>query len=125
MSRQLRAIGDTGNLDRLVERAKIMITAMEQERVSAITTKESEVSQLKEQIAGLTEQVAALTMQKKEAAPHRCFICQQVGHLQRNCPNRRQDRRCFECGRWGHTARQCWQGNDRGMPVRGNKHPQQ
>ena len=125
VSRQLRAIGDTGNLDRLAERAKIMITAMEQERVSAITTKESEVSQLKEQIAGLTEQVAALTMQKKEAAPRRCFICQQVGHFQRNCPNRRQDRRCFECGRWGHTARQCWQGNDRGMPVRGNKRPQQ
>ena len=59
MSQQLQAIGDTGNLDRLAERAKIMITAMEQERVSAITTKESEVSQL---IAGLTEQVAALTM---------------------------------------------------------------
>ena len=102
-----------------------MITAMEHETVSAITTKESEVSQLKEQIAGLTEQVAALTMQKKEAAPRCCFNCQQVGHLQRNCSNRCQDCRCFECGRWGHTACQCWQGNDRGMPVRGNKCPQQ
>ena len=30
VSRQLWAIGDTGNLDRLAERAKIMITAMEQ-----------------------------------------------------------------------------------------------
>ena len=125
VSRQLRAIGDTGNLDRLAERAKIMIMAMEQERVSAITTKESEVSQLKEQIARLTEQVTALTMQEKEAAPRRCFICQQVGYLQRNCPNRHQDCQCFECGRWGHTARQCWQGNDRGMPVRGSKRPQQ
>ena len=125
VNQQLQAIGDTGNLDRLAERAKIMITVLEQERVSAITTKESEVSQLKEQITGLTDQVAALTMQKKEAAPHRCFICQQVGYFQRNCPNRCQDCRCFECGRWGHTARQSWQGNERGVPVRGNKHPQQ
>ena len=36
-----------------------MISAMEQEQVSAVTTKESEVSQLKEQISWLTEQVAA------------------------------------------------------------------
>ena len=44
VSRQLRVIGDSGNLDRLSEKAKIMIMAMEQERASAITTKESEVS---------------------------------------------------------------------------------
>ena len=50
---------------------------MEQERVSAITTKELEAFQLKEKIAGLTEQVAALTMQKKETVPRRCFICLQ------------------------------------------------
>ena len=126
ISRQLRATGNTKDLESLAERAKIMITAMEQERVSAISTKESEVSQLKEQIAELTEQVAALTTQKKEpAAPRRCFTCHQVGHLQRNCPNRHRDCRCFECGRWGHTAHQCWQGNDKGMPVRGSRYPQQ
>ena len=125
VSRQLRGTGDTKDLERLAERAKILITAMEQERVSAITTTDSEVSQLKEQITGLTEQVAALTMQKKEGVPRRCFNCNQVGHFQRNCPNRRRDRRCFECGRLGHTARQCWQGNERGMSVRGNRYPQQ
>ena len=40
VSQQLRVIGNTWNLNRLAERAKIMIMAMEQERVSAITTKD-------------------------------------------------------------------------------------
>ena len=62
-------------------------------------------------------------MQKKEAAPRHCFICQQMGHLQHNCPNMHQDHWCFECGRWGHRACQCWQENNREMPVRGNKPP--
>ena len=66
MSQQLQVIGDTGNSDRLPEKAKIMITAMEQERVSAIAPKESEDYQVKEQIAGLTEQVAALTIIRRK-----------------------------------------------------------
>ena len=66
MSQQLQVIGDTGNSDRLPEKAKIMITAMEQERVSAISPKESEDYQVKEQIAGLTEQVAALTIIRRK-----------------------------------------------------------
>ena len=88
--------------------------------MATVTTRESEVSQLKEQIAGLTEQVAALTMQKKEKTPLRCFSCIQLGYIQRNCPKRQRECQCFQCGRWGHTARQCWQGNGRGMSVRGH-----
>ena len=83
MSRQLRGTGDTKDLERLAEQAKTPITAMEQERVSAITTTDSEVSQLKEQITGLTEHV---TMQM-EGVPRRCFNYNQVCHFQCNCPN--------------------------------------
>ena len=83
MSQQLQVIGDTGNSDRLPEKAKIMITAMEQERVSAITPKESGLPG-KGADCRVNRASCCPYYHKKEAVPRHYFICQQVGYLQRN-----------------------------------------
>ena len=85
---------------------------------------ESEISQLKEQIVGLAEQVAALTMQKKEAALRRCFFASKwvIFSVTVLIDVKTTSILSVEGGP-DHTA--CWQGNSRGMPVVGNKRPQQ
>ena len=126
ISRQLRASSDTKDLRAVVQRAKVLMTVMEHEQVAAMTatsTTPSEVDQLKTQITQLTEQVAALTTKQKNERPKRCFCCNQLGHIQRNCPTRFTSQRCYICNRPGHYAKDCWQGNDRGMSARGRRHP--
>ena len=121
VSQQLRATGDTNGLEQVVERAKLLMVV--QEQTAAITSEETEVTKLQVQVSQLTEQVAALNVQRKDGDTRRCFYCNQPGHTQRNCPNRRQERRCFTCGRPGHLARDCWQGNGRGASVKGSRRP--
>ena len=41
---------------------------------------------------------------RPEPNSKRCFECNQVGHLRRNCPQRMQ---CFRCQRFGHRAAVC------------------
>ena len=51
------------------------------------------MEQLKEQIGKLTEQVAALTtasLRTTNREQRRCFACNRMGHMQRDCPFRRQ-----------------------------------
>ena len=124
VSRQLRAVGNTTNLEQLVEWAKVlMVIDGGDGKIAAVQSEDTEVSKLKTQIEELTVQVAALTTQRAKK-PIQCFYCKQAGHIQRYCPNRVRERRCLVCGRLGHIARNCWQpGNEKGMPPRGNGHP--
>ena len=124
VSRQLRAVGNTTNLEQIAERAKVLMVVDSSEKIAAVQSENSEVSSLKAQIQELTEQVAVLTTQKSTKKQLQCFHCKQVGHIQRYCPNRVRERRCYVCGRLGHIAANCWHsGNEKGMPPRGNGHP--
>ena len=76
------------------------MTVMEYEQVAALTatsTTPSKVDQLKIQITQLTEQVAALTTKWKNETPKHCFCCNQLGHIQRNCPTRFASQQCYIC----------------------------
>ena len=124
ISQQLRACGDTKDLNTVVQQAKTLMTVMEQGQAAALTaapTPPSEVDQLKTQITQLKEQVAALTV--KQSSNKCYFYCNQLGHTQRRCPTRFMNQRCYRCNRPGHYARDCWQGNDQGMSARGCRHP--
>ena len=126
ISRQLRAAGDTKELDAVVQRAKVLMAVSEQEQAAAMTVAPQsprEVDDLKTKITELTEQVAALTARQKNGGPKRCFYCNKLGHTQWSCPERPTSQRCYICNRPGHFARQCWQGNGRGMSARGSRHP--
>ena len=138
ISRQLRSTGETKALDKAVERARLLFTIDSQDPVAAITDRSSsELNVLQEQIKTLTEQVAALKVmtrkeridQQRPIQPVRCFACNRVGHVRRDCPFRRsrgsEMRRCFLCNRPGHVARQCRQGNDHGVFGKGAEHPGQ
>ena len=125
VSRQLRAVGNTTNLEQLVERAKVLMVVDDNSReVAAVQLETSELPKLKTQIQELTAQVAALTTQKSTKKPIQCFYCKQADHIQRYCPNRVRERQCYNCGKLGHIAANCWQsGNETGMHLRGNMHP--
>lgn len=111
ISRQLRSTGEVDNLEAVMKRAKLLMTLEEKETKVAIVHPEVQaVDELRQQMAALTDQVAALATTKQQHTI-RCFNCQQMGHVQRNCPNQRS---CYRCGRKGHQARDCHQGNERG-----------
>ena len=136
ISAQLRAMGDAKELDATVEKARLLLAIGSQtpSPAAAVGAEPNEVQQLKDQLTDLTQQVAVLTTQhasrrSKDVSQLRCFNCDGIGHVQRNCPSPRRQRRsnvgpCHVCGRFGHLARDCRrQGNERGMPVTGSRRP--
>ena len=144
ISRQLRATGEAKKLTKVVERARLLMTIDNQsssQSVAACTSKietetKDEMSQLQHQVEALTQQVAALAMQKSTnlrscSGLMRCFNCNGLGHLQRNCPSpptqgrlSRSGRVCFKCGQHGHTQKECHrQGNGAGVSCLGPRHP--
>ena len=123
ISRQPCVSGDMKDLNTVVQRAKTLMTVMEQGQAAALTTAPtppSEVDQLKTQITQLTEQVAALTVKQSS---NKRFYCNQLGHTQHSFPTRFINQRCYRCNRPGHYVRDCWQGNDQGISARGHRHP--
>lgn len=144
ISRQLRASGEATKLDKVVERARLLMTIDSQESLqgvaatgtSTVPDHQNDVSRLMEQMETLTQQVAALTVRKPSNPKYRqgqlrCFNCQGLGHLQRNCPSppfqgrqARFSRGCFKCGQPGHIQRDCLQqGNEKGVSGLGPRHP--
>ena len=138
VSKQLRATGATDTLKTALERAKILMTVEQHNPANPVATAQpkptTEFRQLQQQITELTAQVAALTTRQasprtppavRENRPTRCFICNRVGHLQYNCPTRRDSRLCFTCGQQGHGWRTCPQGNGQGATAWGSSRPRQ
>ena len=89
VSRQIRAIGETADLGKVVERARLLMTMENHEQTATVLKVDSKVHSLCEQVKELTEQVAALTIKNQVSL---CYNCNQRGHLQRDCPYRCQSR---------------------------------
>ena len=129
ISKQLRATGETKEIAKVVDRTRLLM-AIEDEPVASVSTKDNDIRELREQVSQLSEQVAALSLsntkdvKQNERSFVRCYLCQEIGHLQRNCPRRRFNttRSCYQCGQRGHLARNC-QGNERGTSGRGTRRP--
>lgn len=61
ISKQLRATGETTDLDKTVERARLLMALDDREQAAVVSTESAQLTQLTERVAELTEQVAALT----------------------------------------------------------------
>ena len=65
VSRQLRASGETNDLDKTIERARLLMAIDDQEQddatAAAVSAQRDEVEKLKEKIAELTQQVSAVS----------------------------------------------------------------
>ena len=132
ISKQIRATGDTTDVDKVLERARLLIMTEDQPgRAAVVSESPNEVLLLKEQVAELTEQVALLSTSRERQQPVvRCFYCNQLGHTQRQCQAyrsqfRQQPRRCYNCGKVGHLERNCRQrqGNSQGAPAQATRRP--
>ena len=110
INRQLRATGDMTNLQSTLERAKLLLSLEDEQKVAAVTPQMGSschnVERLVEQVAALTEQVAALSAQSRDRdqRPVRCNNCGRLGHMRRNCQQQQQE-------------------NYNGTPAKGNSRP--
>jgi len=119
IGKQLHATGEVNDLDRVLERAKLLMTIEEPQMAAAVQS--DKLQELRDQVSSLTEQVAALSIRHtKRPASVVCYRCQQPGHLLRNCP---RAKRCYLCGQTRHMTRDGYSGNDQGMSQRGRGRP--
>ena len=96
INRQLQAIGEPGvELNKLVDRARLLMTIDEQLYTAAVKnetkrseTERSEMQKLQELVAVLKEQVAALTTESRWPKPflQRCFTCNKLGYTYTKAP---------------------------------------
>ena len=134
-SRALRSNPDITTTTQAVARARLLMSVSAEKQPSSATmavgAQCSEIADLKEDVKRLSEQMAALvnkfTPAEQTAAAVaspsvsvRCYNCNGIGHLSRNCRQRRQQPVCYKCNRPGHVARYCetYQGNGLGMTSR-------
>ena len=95
ISQQLRASGETKELDKVVDRARLLMAMNDHSQVAIITDhcEGDPVMKIKDQVA---EQVAALTTRKSlrflpqenhKSEMIRYFICNGTGHMKYECPS--------------------------------------
>lgn len=121
VSKQLRANVEIKDIIAAADRAQLIMALDEKYEVAAVPVEStSQVQRLEEKIIGLQEQVAALVKVKEQ---RRCYNCQQIGHIKRNCPQKNVF--CYNCGKLGHTKKFCHQLNKEGEAGRGGSCPSQ
>ena len=134
IARQLRATGDTKELDATVDKARLLLTLDSHNSYVATIAEDPSsnplVHELKTQVDALTQQVAALTPVSPQSQGHYQAMCGGIGHLKYECPSRNRQPfssarnvRCFKCGQWGHIKDCKEQGNSQRVPARGGSHP--
>ena len=70
VSKQLQAVGEIEDLDRIMQQAKLLMTLEYSKNTAAIGKQQTDaIETLKEQVATLTEQVAATTTQPTASQP--------------------------------------------------------
>ena len=100
VSTQIRASGETLTLEKVVERARLLMTIREyNEQPIAMAVQMDELQQLKEEVKELTQVVATLSVREQNRKPKHCFRCNGLRHLQRDCPRQRLSLLCLSSTR--------------------------
>ena len=89
VSKQLRTVGEIDDLEKLIQRAKLLMTIDAQasgkpeEKSAAVQQPLGQMEALMEQVASVTEQVAAINLwYSRQPARLLCFRCNQPGRVQ-------------------------------------------